>query len=74
MGFQTISKKILFHRSHLYYYVHIFMLSVFFNNQQFLCPLCCSADVENVFAAVIVLEEFCKELAAIVFVKYHGAI
>lgn len=30
-------------------------------------------DSENLFEALIVLEEFCKELAAIAFIKYHHA-
>ena len=30
-----------------------------------------SLDDSNLLAGVIVLEEFCKELAAVVFVKHH---
>lgn len=30
-------------------------------------------DSDPVFEALVVLEEFCKELAAIAFVKYHHA-
>lgn len=32
-----------------------------------------SEDCDPVFEALVVLEEFCKELAAIAFVKYHHA-
>lgn len=39
-----------------------------------LCPLCFrSIDHMTLLEGVIVLEEFCKELAAIAFVKYHAA-
>lgn len=37
------------------------------------CRLCCSIDHMTLLEGVIVLEEFCKELAAIAFVKYHAA-
>lgn len=30
-------------------------------------------DSDSLFEALIVLEEFCKELAAIAFIKYHHA-
>lgn len=33
----------------------------------------CSIDHMSLLEGVIVLEEFCKELAAIAFVKYHAA-
>lgn len=32
-----------------------------------------SDENESLFEAIVVLEEFCKELAAITFVKYHHA-
>lgn len=35
--------------------------------------LLCSIDHMSLLEGVIVLEEFCKELAAIAFVKYHAA-
>jgi hypothetical protein len=33
----------------------------------------CSIDHITLLEGVIVLEEFCKELAAIAFVKYHAS-
>ncbi len=38
---------------------------------QWFC-LDCSTEGSNTLEAVIVLEEFCKELAAVAFVKWHA--
>lgn len=39
----------------------------------FFSPLSLSIDHMTLLEGVIVLEEFCKELAAIAFVKYHAS-
>ncbi|XP_055389860.1 FHF complex subunit HOOK interacting protein 2A-like [Condylostylus longicornis] len=39
-------------------------------------PIICDEgndDIEQLYEAIVILEEFCKELAAIAFVKYHHA-
>ena len=36
--------------------------------------LCFSIEDSNLLAGVIVLEEFCKEMAAVAFVKQHSLV
>lgn len=49
-------------------WVHLYKLCVLFRADSESCD-----EGDLVFEALIILEEFCKELAAIAFVKYHHA-